>query len=111
MSPPRQAGCGEWETRGGAVGRVMATPPHIFAMTDTPIKLDKGWHLGIGLAALAFCFASIVRLLLYGKSENLLHQNALSWSYIVAGGILAGFGFGAIIEFMPWLRSTKTTTP
>lgn len=67
-------------------------------MTDTtqidpPIRWE--WRYALGVVVLLFNALCIGWCMLYGKSDNLLHQNALSWSYILSGGILAGLGLGA----------------
>lgn len=61
-----------------------------------PIRWE--WRYLAGMLTLAFNGGMIIWLILYGRSENLLHQNALSWAFILSAGVLAGFGLGAVID-------------
>lgn len=51
----------------------------------------------IGLTTLAATTILIAWLMFYGKSENSLHQSALSWAFTLHALILVGFGFGAAL--------------
>lgn len=65
------------------------------------------WRYGLGVLVLGFNAACICWLMVYGRSENLLHQNALSWSYILSAGVLAGLGLGAVIPQLTQIMGKK----
>ncbi len=81
-----------------------------YNMTDDTTEkptLNSTWKITIALIVLAFNACTLWWLLLYGHSENLLHQNALSWQYMISGGVLAGIGFGEIVQFLPAILNAK----
>lgn len=69
------------------------TTPPPSAPAEPPVRWE--WRIAIALVVLAFDAVVVWWCLVYGKSENLLHQNALSWSYITSIVVLGGIGFGA----------------
>jgi hypothetical protein len=62
------------------------------------------------IAALLFCGATAVWLILYGKADNSLHTSALSWAFTLAAGVLAGVGFGAIAYLIPGFQPVEKKT-
>ncbi len=74
-------------------------------MTDPvvtpPVQMPTWeWRTAIGLIVLLFNGGIIVWCIGWGNPANLLHQNALSWSYISGLAVLAGLGFGTVIEYL-----------
>lgn len=67
-------------------------------------KIDIGWKLSLVILTLLFNASTIVWLNLYGKTENLLHQNSLSWSYI-SGIMLIGSVLG--LEGLAYINSFR----
>ncbi len=67
-------------------------------------NVDTGWKIFFAIVTLAFNAGVIAWCIGYGRSENLLHQNALSWSYISGTVVLAGVGFGQIVPYLSALR-------
>ena len=66
------------------------------------------WRIVTAYLVLLFNAGTIIWILIYGHSDNLLHQNALSWAYIASVGVLAGVGFGQIVQFLPSLMGKKS---
>ena len=54
-----------------------------------------------------FSTCIIIYLIIKGVPENLLHQSALSWSFTLMSAVLAAYGVGSIIKFLPDLLGTK----
>jgi hypothetical protein len=77
-------------------------------MTDLPpvtqTEVTWEWRTAIGIGTMLFNGSTIWWILLYGKSENMLHQNALSWSYIGSITVLAGLGLNAALPYIAALR-------
>lgn len=67
------------------------------------------WNVRIifGSIVLGFCMALIAYTMLLGKSDNSLHQSALSWSFALILAILFGFGVGANIDSVMALATGK----
>jgi hypothetical protein len=70
-------------------------------VTDTPEPVNTSWRIAFAWAALGFTGGVVWWLLLYGKADNSLHASALSWAFMISGGVLAGVGFGAISNLIP----------
>ncbi len=73
----------------------------------TPTQDDTGpkTRLVLGIIVLILNVAAIAWLMMKGDSANLLHQNILSWSYILSTLILGGLGFGALLPtVLPYLK-------
>lgn len=62
---------------------------------------SKRVRLNFASLSLAYCFGLISYLVWRGAPGNSLHESALSWAFIVAGGVLGGIGFGAVSALMP----------
>ncbi|MBX9757226.1 MAG: hypothetical protein K2Y29_00505 [Beijerinckiaceae bacterium] len=62
---------------------------------------SRRWLVGLCLGAM---FALIAIVTWKGDPSNSLHTSAQSWGFTVFGGILAGLGFGAVAEFVPFLK-------
>jgi Na+-transporting NADH:ubiquinone oxidoreductase subunit NqrD len=74
-------------------------------VSDEPEQQPWEWRVGIGLTALVFNGIVVWWCLVYGNSENLLHQNAMSWSYILSAVVLGGLGFGAVLpSVLPYIK-------
>lgn len=56
------------------------------------------WRIAFAIGTLAFNAAVIAWCIVEGKTENMLHQNALSWSYISGCLVLGGVGFAQVIN-------------
>lgn len=76
-------------------------------MTDETLTSDafdppanKTVRTLIGLSTLGGTSMLIIWLMLYGKSDNSLHQSALSWAFTLHALILVGFGFGAALPLL-----------
>lgn len=65
------------------------------------------WRLAVGIMTLIFNGGVVWWCMLYGVKDNLLHQNALSWSYITSVLVLAGLG---IISALPTVLNTILTS-
>ena len=72
---------------------------------EQPVRWE--WRYALGVCVLAFNGAVIWWCLLYGRSENLLHQNAMSWAFIGSMMTLAGLGFGAALPLVQGLWGKK----
>jgi hypothetical protein len=74
-------------------------------VSDEPEQQPWEWRVGIGLTALVFNAGVVWWCLVYGNSANLLHQNAMSWSYILSAVVLGGLGFGAVLpSVLPYIK-------
>lgn len=71
------------------------------------IENDPGWRIFFAITTLAFNAGVIVWCIVYGHSENLLHQNALSWAYISGTLILGGVGFGQLAPYLNTMLGKK----
>lgn len=72
-------------------------------ITSTSI-MNNTLRAVLALIALLFFSGMIVYLILYGKSENSLHQSALGWAFVGDLGVLAALGFGAIANILPGMK-------
>ena len=76
------------------------------SVVEQPVRWE--WRYVLGVLTIAQMSAIIWWCLLYGRSENLLHQNAESWAFIITGAVLAGLGLGAALPALSgMLRSGK----
>lgn len=74
---------------------------------SSAISMNSTWRIVFGCIALLFFGIVIVYLIMYGNDKNSLHQSALSWSYLGVMGVLAAFGFGAVIDMLPYVFNKK----
>lgn len=68
------------------------------AATPKEIRQDRIAHKVTGGLTLIFSAVTIVYLIAYGVPTNSLHASALSWSFMLAGVVLASFGFPAAVD-------------
>jgi len=47
---------------------------------------------------LAYCYATIGLILVFGSQDNSLHQSALSWAFSLSMFVIAGYIFGAVFD-------------
>jgi uncharacterized membrane protein len=81
-------------------------------MTDTPpVEVEQPvrweWRYVLGVLTVAQMSGIVWWCMLYGRSENLLHQNAESWAFIIIGAVLAGLGLGAALPALTGLLGRK----
>jgi hypothetical protein len=62
------------------------------------------------IVTLLFCASVIVWIILYGKGDNSLHASALSWSFSIAAGVLAGIGFSVVAYLVPAWAAARAAT-
>jgi hypothetical protein len=75
-------------------------------MTDEG-NVSQRWRTILGVAGLLFCGSIIIIATVYGRADNSLHSSSLAWAWTGFIGILAGVGFGAIVQFIPALTAKK----
>jgi hypothetical protein len=68
--------------------------------------VSQRWRTVLGVIGLLFCASIIILATVYGKADNTLHSSSLAWAWTGFLGILAGVGFGAIVQFIPALTAT-----
>jgi Na+-transporting NADH:ubiquinone oxidoreductase subunit NqrD len=68
---------------------------------------DQGWRIFFAILGLVFNGICIAWCMVYGKSDNLLHQNIISWAYISGLGIMGGVGFGQLAPLAAALLTRK----
>jgi hypothetical protein len=78
------------------------TPP---AEVEQPVRWE--WRYVLGVLTVAQMSGIVWWCMLYGHSENLLHQNAESWAFILSAGVLAGLGLGAALPALTGLLRSK----
>lgn len=59
---------------------------------------------------MAFSIGIIVYLVIKGVPENLLHSSTLSWAFTLISAVLAAYGVGSVIKFIPDLMGKKKST-
>ncbi len=59
---------------------------------------------------MAFSIGIIIYLVIRGVPENLLHSSTLSWAFTLISAVLAAYGVGSVIKFIPDLMGKKKTT-
>ena len=69
--------------------------------------INTTWRIVTAYLVLLFNACTVWWILIYGHSENLLHQNALSWSYMMGVVVMAGLGFAQVIQYLPGLMGKK----
>lgn len=73
-------------------------------MTKTQLSapLSRSWRTGIAVASVIASWILIWWVTINGNPSNSLHQSALSWAFALQMGVLAGLGFGAIVDYLPF---------
>ena len=63
--------------------------------------INRSWRTGIAVVMLILCWLLIWWIVVDGDPKNSLHTSALAWAFATAMGIMAGLGFGAIVNYLP----------
>lgn len=64
---------------------------------DAPaISMNSSWRTFFAATSLAFAAYMILWLVVSGNPANSLHQSALSWFFVLYGGILAALGVPSV---------------
>lgn len=85
----------------------MTDPAPVNPAPSPAISMNSTWRIVFGCIALVFFGTIIVYLIKDGNDKNSLHQSALSWSYLGVMGVLAAFGFGAVVDMLPYVFNKK----
>jgi hypothetical protein len=70
-------------------------------------NVSQRWRTILGVMGMLFCGYIILVCTYTGRADNSLHSSSLAWAWTGFLGILAGVGFGAIVQFIPALTAKK----